>query len=82
MNESKFLKAFYCAVLGKYAFTEEERVDWTNQSKDELDRLGIPSTEYCNPDPSLPARTAMMRSLPLLENSNHVESEDGDDTPP
>ena len=80
MHEIKFLKAFYCAVLGKYAFTEEERIDWTNKAKDELDRLGIPSKEYCNPDPLLPARTAMMCSVPPYDTSSVVESEDGDDT--
>ncbi|KAI7854568.1 hypothetical protein BDC45DRAFT_508695 [Circinella umbellata] len=78
LHEVKFLQAFYCAVLGKYAFTEEERVDWTNQAKEEFERLGIPSNEYCNPDTSLPARTAMMCSLRPYESSSSVQHDDDD----
>ncbi|KAI9248827.1 hypothetical protein BDA99DRAFT_608896 [Phascolomyces articulosus] len=69
MHEIKFLRAFYCSVLGKYAFHKEERIDWTNQARGEFIRLGIPHEEYCNPDPSLPASTAMMCNLPSYKPS-------------
>ncbi|KAI9496217.1 hypothetical protein BDB00DRAFT_953131 [Zychaea mexicana] len=80
MHEIRFLKAFYCSVLGKYAFTAEERTDWTNQAKEAFVQLGIPHAEYCNPDPSLPARTAMMRSLPSTQ-PVATENDDGNAAP-
>ncbi|KAL0095824.1 hypothetical protein F4703DRAFT_1826999 [Phycomyces blakesleeanus] len=52
IQEIRFLKAFYWANLGKYAFTPADRIDWTDRAKIDFDSLGIPSHVYCNPDPA------------------------------
>ncbi|KAI9268753.1 hypothetical protein BY458DRAFT_436773 [Sporodiniella umbellata] len=51
IHEIKFLKAFYWANLGKFAFTAEDRINWTKRASADLDLLGIPADTYCNPDP-------------------------------
>ncbi|KAI8994507.1 hypothetical protein BDB01DRAFT_840989 [Pilobolus umbonatus] len=50
-QEIKFLKAFYWANLGKYAFTPSDRIAWTENARKDLDDLNIPAHVYCNPDP-------------------------------
>ncbi|KAI8139465.1 hypothetical protein BJV82DRAFT_521836 [Fennellomyces sp. T-0311] len=62
MHEIRFLKAYYWAKLGKYAFTVQERTDWTRQAEEDFRRLGIPYSEYCNPNPNQPPRTAILVS--------------------
>ncbi|KAI9311398.1 hypothetical protein BX666DRAFT_2032142 [Dichotomocladium elegans] len=52
IQEITFLKAYYWANLGKYAFTPADRIEWTERARIDLDRLEIPSHVYCNPDPS------------------------------
>lgn len=51
IQEIRFLKAFYWANLGKFAFTPEDRVEWTERAKKDFDVLGISPDTYCNPDP-------------------------------
>lgn len=51
IQEIRFLKAYYWANLGKFAFTPEDRVEWTERAKKDFDTLGIPADTYCNPDP-------------------------------
>jgi hypothetical protein len=52
IQEIRFLKAYYWACMGKYAFTPRDRIDWTERAKADLDALSIPSTPYINPDPA------------------------------
>lgn len=52
IQEIRFLKAFYWANLGKYAFTPGDRIEWTQRAKTDLEDLKIPSHIYCNPDPA------------------------------
>lgn len=52
LHEILFLKAYYWAMLGKYAFTVQDRIDWTDQARRIFDHLCIPQDIYCNPDPS------------------------------
>lgn len=51
IHEIKFLKAFYWANLGKFAFTPEDRISWTERAANDFDLLGIPADTYCNPEP-------------------------------
>ncbi|KAI8380592.1 hypothetical protein EDC96DRAFT_491498 [Choanephora cucurbitarum] len=51
IQEIRFLKAFYWANLGKYAFTPADRIEWTHRAKVDFEELKIPSHVYCNPDP-------------------------------
>ena len=51
IQEIRFLKAYYWANLGKFAFTPEDRVEWTDRSKKDLEILGISADTYCNPSP-------------------------------
>jgi hypothetical protein len=51
IQEIRFLKAYYWANLGKFAFTPEDRIEWTDRAKKDFDVLGISSDTYCNPDP-------------------------------
>ncbi|CAO3667120.1 unnamed protein product [Rhizopus stolonifer] len=51
IHEIKFLKAFYWANLGKFAFTPEDRISWTERAANDFGLLGIPADTYCNPDP-------------------------------
>jgi hypothetical protein len=51
IQEIRFLKAYYWANLGKFAFTPEDRIEWTARAKKDFDALDIPSDTYCNPDP-------------------------------
>ncbi|CAO3591042.1 unnamed protein product [Absidia cylindrospora] len=51
IQEIRFLKAYYWACMGKYAFTPRDRIDWTERAKTDLDALDIPSAAYINPDP-------------------------------
>ncbi|KAI8376559.1 uncharacterized protein BYT42DRAFT_575048 [Radiomyces spectabilis] len=51
IQEIRFLRAYYWAILGKYAFMPSERIEWTNRAKADLEALEIPSHVYCNPDP-------------------------------
>ncbi|KAI8375100.1 hypothetical protein EDC96DRAFT_497898 [Choanephora cucurbitarum] len=59
IQEIKFLKAYYWANLGKFAFTPEDRVEWTERAKRDFESLGIPVDTYCNPNP----RTVYYRGL-------------------
>ncbi|KAI8086018.1 uncharacterized protein BX664DRAFT_334708 [Halteromyces radiatus] len=52
IQEIRFLKAYYWANMGKYAFTPRDRIDWTERAKTDLDALSIPSNVYINPDPA------------------------------
>ncbi|KAI9362251.1 hypothetical protein BD770DRAFT_316637 [Pilaira anomala] len=52
VQEIRFLKSFYWANLGKYAFTPADRIEWTQRAKADFDDLKIPSHVYCNPDPA------------------------------
>ncbi|ORZ21135.1 hypothetical protein BCR42DRAFT_345789 [Absidia repens] len=51
INEIKFLKAYYCSILGKYAFTPVDRMEWTEKAALDLDSMGISIEAYCNGDP-------------------------------
>lgn len=51
IQEIRFLKAYYWANLGKFAFTPADRIEWTERAKKDFDALGIPADTYCNPDP-------------------------------
>lgn len=51
IQEIRFLKAFYWANLGKFAFTPEDRNEWTERAKKDFEVLGIAPYTYCNPDP-------------------------------
>lgn len=51
-EEIKFLKAYYHACMGKYAFTPSDRITWTKEAKQELEALNIPPKIYINPDPA------------------------------
>jgi hypothetical protein len=51
IQEIRFLKAYYWANLGKFAFTPEDRIEWTERAKKDFEVLGIPVDTYCNPDP-------------------------------
>jgi hypothetical protein len=51
IQEIRFLKAYYWANLGKFAFTPEDRIEWTERAKKDFDALNIPADTYCNPDP-------------------------------
>jgi hypothetical protein len=52
IQEIRFLKAYYWANLGKFAFTPEDRIEWTERAKKDFEALGIPADTYCNPDPA------------------------------
>ncbi|KAI7901853.1 uncharacterized protein BX663DRAFT_512624 [Cokeromyces recurvatus] len=52
IQEIRFLKAYYWANLGKYAFMPADRIEWTERAKADLEVLKIPSHVYCNPDPA------------------------------
>ncbi|KAI8639281.1 hypothetical protein BD408DRAFT_350303 [Parasitella parasitica] len=52
IQEIRFLKAYYWAMLGKYAFTPTDRVEWTQRAKSDFNDLKIPAHVYCNPDPA------------------------------
>ncbi|KAI8067021.1 uncharacterized protein B0P05DRAFT_621206 [Gilbertella persicaria] len=52
IQEIRFLKAFYWANLGKYAFTPADRIEWTHRARVDFEDLKIPSHVYCNPDPA------------------------------
>lgn len=52
IQEIRFLKAYYWAKLGKFAFTPEDRIEWTERAVKDFDLLGIPADTYCNPDPA------------------------------
>ncbi|KAF7723985.1 hypothetical protein EC973_001445 [Apophysomyces ossiformis] len=52
IQEIRFLKAYYWSMLGKYAFTPADRIEWTERAKADLENLQIPSHMYCNPDPA------------------------------
>ncbi|KAI9271789.1 hypothetical protein BDA99DRAFT_500982 [Phascolomyces articulosus] len=52
IQEIRFLKAYYWANLGKYAFTPSDRIEWTDRARTDLDQLNIPAHIYCNPDPA------------------------------
>ncbi|KAF7728389.1 hypothetical protein EC973_006197 [Apophysomyces ossiformis] len=47
IQEIRFLKAYYWANLGKYAFSAEDRREWTERAKRDFDILNIPSHVYC-----------------------------------
>ncbi|KAG1463152.1 hypothetical protein G6F56_005350 [Rhizopus delemar] len=51
IQEIRFLKAFYWANLGKYAFTPDDRFEWTFRAKKDFETLKITPHIYCNPDP-------------------------------
>ncbi|KAI9250715.1 hypothetical protein BY458DRAFT_536237 [Sporodiniella umbellata] len=51
IQEIRFLKAFYWANLGKYAFTPVDRLEWTRRAQKDFESLKIASHIYCNPDP-------------------------------
>jgi hypothetical protein len=51
INEIKFLKAYYYSILGKYAFTPADRMEWTEKAILDLHSLGIPYQRYVNSDP-------------------------------
>ncbi|KAI8086298.1 uncharacterized protein BX664DRAFT_335464 [Halteromyces radiatus] len=51
INEIKFLKAYYCSILGKYAFTPADRKEWTEKAASDLESIGIRPEVYCNSDP-------------------------------
>ncbi|GAA5811152.1 hypothetical protein MFLAVUS_004581 [Mucor flavus] len=51
IQEIRFLKAYYWANLGKFAFTPEDRIEWTKRAIKDFEILGIPADTYCNPDP-------------------------------
>ena len=52
IKEIRFLKAYYWACLGKYAFKPSDRIEWTKQAKHDLDMLNIHPEVYCNSDPA------------------------------
>ncbi|KAG0186756.1 hypothetical protein DFQ28_007360 [Apophysomyces sp. BC1034] len=52
IQEIRFLKAYYWANLGKYAFTAEDRIEWTDRAKHDFDMLNIPSDVYCIANPA------------------------------
>ncbi|KAI8073297.1 hypothetical protein BC940DRAFT_343964 [Gongronella butleri] len=51
IHEIRFLKAYYCSILGKYAFSPIDRVEWTDIARKELEMININADVYCNPDP-------------------------------
>ncbi|KAI8343565.1 hypothetical protein BC941DRAFT_411733 [Chlamydoabsidia padenii] len=51
INEIKFLKAYYYSILGKYAFTPADRMEWTGKAILDLHSLGVPYERYVNNDP-------------------------------
>ncbi|KAI8987603.1 hypothetical protein BDF20DRAFT_277734 [Mycotypha africana] len=60
IQEIRFLKAYYWANLGKYAFTPSDRIEWTERAKMDLESLKIPAHVYCNPDPA----NSYLRNIP------------------
>lgn len=87
IQEIKFLKAYYWAQLGKFAFTPEDRIAWTNRAAKDLNLLGIPSDTYCNQDPgnfyytgfqadlrSPSSRYSEERTIPIVNLPNVVSS--------
>ncbi|KAI9309138.1 hypothetical protein BJ944DRAFT_194658 [Cunninghamella echinulata] len=52
IHEIRFLKAYYWACMGKYAFTPKDRIDWTRRAEQDLEDLNIPPKIYINPDPA------------------------------
>lgn len=94
IQEIRFLKAYYWAHLGKFAFTPEDRIEWTKRAAADFEVLGISSDIYCNQDPGsfyyagfqadlcLPVRTQMQdrsTALPLLPNTITGTSNDNSD---
>lgn len=65
MQEIKFLKAYYWASLGRYAFTVEDRTAWTLEANQYFRELEIPAEEYCNPN---------VRDAPKLERALSLDS--------
>lgn len=60
IQEIRFLKAYYWSNLGRYAFSIEDRIEWTERAKRDFDILHIPSEVYCVTDPEC----STSRSLP------------------
>lgn len=60
IQEIRFLKAYYWASLGKYAFTTADRIEWTNNAKADFEDLQIPAHVYCNSAPE----TSYSRDIP------------------
>ncbi|KAI9319815.1 hypothetical protein BX666DRAFT_1853406 [Dichotomocladium elegans] len=54
IHEFKFLKAYFMARLGRFAYSSEDRHTWTSEARKYFDDLCIPANEYCNPNPSKP----------------------------
>lgn len=73
IQEIRFLKAYYWANLGKFAFTPEDRIDWTERAKADFEHLGIPADTYCNPDPE----SYYHRGLPADLCTNQTEATSG-----
>lgn len=76
IQEIRFLKAYYWAHLGKYAFTPVDRIEWTKRAEKDFDILGIPSETYCNQDPAnfyyagFPADLRQSPESPVQDNRN------------
>ncbi|KAI9311724.1 hypothetical protein BX666DRAFT_1994979 [Dichotomocladium elegans] len=67
IKEITFLKGYYMANLGKFAFTPDERKKWTESARAEFDLLDIPTHIYCNPDPAAPLPTNMLALTTKVE---------------
>lgn len=76
IHEIKFLKAYYWANLGKFAFTPEDRINWTERATKDLDLLGIPADTYCNPDPENLHYRGFPADFRLCETSQEESKED------
>lgn len=76
IQEIKFLKAYYWANLGKFAFTPEDRIEWTQRAQKDLELLGISVDTYCNPDPA----NVYYRSFPADLCMSHASNSAGSTT--
>jgi hypothetical protein len=74
IQEIRFLKAYYWANLGKFAFTPEDRIEWTERAKKDFELLGIPADTYCNPDPANIYYRGFQADLCAPRGSNGTES--------
>ncbi|ORX45471.1 hypothetical protein DM01DRAFT_1311751 [Hesseltinella vesiculosa] len=85
IQEIRFLKAYYWACMGKYAFTPKDRIDWTVRAKNDLDILNIPTTRYLNPDPTrcfTNRRVAEAMNLKFCATNNTSSSASHSPNPP
>lgn len=69
LQEIPFLRGYYLSKLGRFAFTMEDRIAWTNEAEKLFRQANIPAQFYCNPNPTAAPEDALQ-----IEHSNSIDS--------